>query len=991
MNSGLGRFDGAQFHVFDPRNTPALPVSFITSLAEAPDGALWIGSSGGGITRYLGGTFERFGATNGLPNEQIKALHISRDGRLWIGTDGGGVVCRDPVTGSFRQYGADDGLEEPFAYGITEDAAGQLLVATFRQGPWRLVGDRFEKVPMEPNPSRGPGHSLTRSPDGRVWLGSAAGVYRLETNAFHRWTPATEIPGHDPVVAWELDRDNIWLGTAQGLVHWRNGQRTIYPIGGGSSGRFAAAFIRDREGSIWKRGEGTGVVQLRQPKFTTFTIREGLSEDIITSVFSSSDGAVWAGTSKGLHRLARGSFESFGKDHGLPDTFIFSITEDAQGTVWVATRLGGLATFQNGHFVPLPPEDQPSARSAWCLYATRDGSVWAGTGRGAVQYRNRRPVHRIQGEKQISNDDVRSIAEDRQGNLWFGTSYGLNRFTDGQRTAFTTFSNIPPIEVTISLLASQDGSLWIGTMTRGLFRYRDGRFHHFGAAVGLPADCIQSITEDALQNLWLGTSRGIFRISLVSLNAVAEGTAAQLETTEFGSRDGLLSEECSGSIQPTVARDAQGRLWFATSEGLASVNPANIPRNQTLPITHIERVALEGPLSIHALAARSTDGSAVVMDAILPTSSEFGDVPAPAALSRAVFNTSGLDTVWIPPGQDRIEFQYTGLSFVIPEAVGFMYKLENYDNDWVNAGSRRVAYYTRVPPGRYVFQVRATNEDDVSSTASTLAVFVAPAWWQTPWVRLLSAIAAGGLIFSFFYLRLQTLQRKQRAASKLSRHLIRSQEQERSRIAAELHDGIGQELQLIRNRSELALQRLQPSQELGRELGAISSTAARAIGGVRALSRGLRPPELDQLGLTLALRWLVTNTAEATTCRIESRVDDVDGCLPHELELDFYRIAQEALNNAVKHGQATEITLETSRTASHLHLSVFDNGRGFVVPAVADSFTSGSGLKTMRERAAMLNGTLEIRSEPRVGTRISLEAPVDVVPPTPSVPPRTQA
>ena len=974
MNNGLGRFDGDAFHVFDPPNTPELPVSYVTALAEDHDGSLWIGSAGGGLAHFAHGYFTRYSETNGLANAQVKSLYVARDGLLWIGSDGGGIFSRDPRTGRFRQFQEPDGLDGPSVIGITENQAGDLLVVTFQEGPHRRVGERFEKIPLDPPYPGNSGFALTRSPQGRVWLGTGNGVYRLEDDVFRLWPPSRQIPGHDPVVAWAMDDDHVWLGTSQGLVEWRSGAWTSYPIGGGSSGRFASAFLRDREGTFWKSAEGAGVVQLRRTKFVTFGINEGLSDEVITSVTSTRDGTVWVGTPKGLHRITQGRIDSFRGEHGLPDTFVFSIGEDSEGTVWVATRLGGLALFDGQRFHALPAEEQLPVRGAWCITPTRDGSVWVGTTKGAFRYRNRHRVEHVRGTSQLSNDDVRSIAEDRDGTLWFGTSYGLNRRLDGQMSAFTKLPDLPPLEVTVALQPDPDGSLWIGTMTRGLFLCRSNRFHHFGAPQGFQADGILSITPEGTKALWIGTSRGVYRIDRKSLVDVADGVADRLVLESFGTREGLVSEECSGTIQPTATRDTQGRIWISTTEGLATIDPDRIPRNDVQPLTHIERVAIEGPDIVAALAGRrlgAPPGSSVR----LPPTAEISDVPAPAALRRAVFAVSGLDTIWIPPRQDRIEFRYAGLSFVLPEAVRFSYRLQGYDHAWVHAGTRRVGYYTRIPPGRYVFEVQASNEDGLLSPSAHLIVVVLPAWWQTPSLRLAAFLLAALALFSLFALRIRSLQRQQLAASELSRHLLRSQERERTRLAGELHDGIGQEIQLIHNRSELALQRLAPGADLRRELHAISATAARAIQGVRSLSRGLRPPELDQLGLTQALRWLGTNAAEAFSGRLEFRVDKVDGRLPRELELDFYRIAQEGLNNAMKHGRASEITLEVEDSPDGPTLSIFDNGQGFDLLAVSESPGSGSGLSTMRERAAMLGGQLEIRSERHTGTRVTLRVP----------------
>lgn len=970
MNEGLFRFDGLAFQILEPQGPSTGSATYVTALAQDAEGTLWAGSAGNGLLRLQDGLLVRVGADQGLTNGQIRALHLTTDGRLWIGTDGGGVFVRDP-DGQFRNFGADQGLPEPFVLGLSEDHRGRLYAVTFQRGPFVLEDGRFTAVPLEPAIELGTGFSLTRSPSGTVWLGTPEGVYRLEDDRFRRWKTADQLPGHNPVVAWEQDNGETWLGTAQGIALWRDPTWTPYPIGGGSAARFAGAFAIDREGNLWTGTEGAGLVQLRRTKFATLGSPEGLAGDEITSVLQGRDGALWIGTPRGLSCLEGGRISTFTRKDGLPDDFIFSLHEDAAGVLWVSTRLGGLARRHANGFAPLPAEDALPARAAWCLAGTRDGAVWVGTPRGAFEYRAGRLATRLDHQAGLSNEDVRTIAEDHDGTLWLGTSFGLCAWRDGRMTTHTELPSGDQLEVVISLYVDPARDLWIGTMTRGLFRHRDGVFTRYTTEQGLASSTITAITEDARGHLWLSSSRGIMRIPKASLQAVADGTASRLEVTAFDRASGIRSDECSGTLQPTVARDRDGRLWFATTGGLSTTHPDRIPVNTVAPLVHIERVAIEGPEPVLSLTARTRGGTPRTLE----RTSEPGDIPAPAAPQRAVFNTPQLQAVTLPPGQERIEFQYVGLSHLMPESVVFRYRLDGFDHRWVDAGSRRVAYYTRVPPGRYTFRVLATQEDGITSAPAQLAVFVQPTWWQTPWLRPLVALLSAGTIAALILARLRRLQVERAASAELSRELIRSQERERLRLAAELHDGLAQELQVIRNRAELALDRQKPEPPLARELQAISDTAARAILGVRAMSNGLRPPELDQLGLTQALIWLGETVRDGLRGRLDARVEPVDGLLPRELELHVYRVVQEALNNAVKHSNAAEITLEVERDGDGLRLSVFDNGRGFNVDTLTFDPRAGSGLRTMHERAAMLRGTLELRSAPGVGTRLTLVVP----------------
>lgn len=972
MNGGLGRFDGQALEVFNAANTPELPVPVITAVLEDRDGSLWVGSAGGGLVRRRDGRFERFGAGQGLLNEQVKALNLGPDGRLWIGTDGGGVFVREP-DGTFRQWGQREGLEDPFVIGLKTDRSGQLVVLTFRLGPFVLRGERFVRLSLEPVPPDGRDLSLTQTGGGRIWLGTSGGVYFFDGTNFVHWAEASKLPGVTPLMAWETSTNEVWLGTDRSLVHWQAGAWATYPTGGAVSPRMANAFLADHEGSVWLSSEGGGLLQLRPTPMVTLGVPEGLSGNEVTSVLVARDGALWVGTTQGLTREDARGRRQFGPADGLADACVFSLQEDSEGKVWVSTRRGGIGRWDGNRFVRMPGSGRRNAEVVWCLHRGRGDTMWAGTSRGLIEYRGGQFVRAIDGDDGLSNNDVRCVLEQEDGTLWVGTSYGLNRITpDGVQTYAVTGAK-EPIEVVVTLHLDADGALWLGTMARGLFRFHAGKFHRFSTDDGLPDNAIHAIVEDSEGRLWLASGSGLAVVARRELVARTMRPEFPLNIRTFRRADGLRSEEFTGTIQPTVARSADGRLWFATGDGLASVAPGRLERRRGAPRVSLERVAVEGPEPVTGLLGRGNSAG----HHRLPPTSEFGHAPAPAGRRRAVFASQGLAEIQIPPQQERLDFQFVCPSFVAPQAVDYRFRLGGFDRDWVEAGSRRAAYYTRVPPGRYHFEVEARDETGTwSRPGAALGIVVEPAWWQRLPVRLVGAGLVLGSGVLFYQVRMRKLRRQREASAEFSRQLIRSQDQERARIAGELHDGLGQELQLIRNRAEIALRHGTTAAELDRQLSSISETAARAIQGVRALSRGLRPPELDQLGLTEALRWLGRNCAESAPQRIEYRVDDMDDALSTDQEVDFYRVAQEALNNAVKHSGATEITFEVQWVESGVQLSVFDNGRGFDVEDTESRPRAGSGLRNMQARAALLRGSLELHGEPGVGTRLTLLVPV---------------
>ena len=306
----------------------------------------------------------------------------------------------------------------------------------------------------------------------------------------------------------------------------------------------------------------------------------------------------------------------------------------------------------------------------------------------------------------------------------------------------------------------------------------------------------------------------------------------------------------------------------------------------------------------------------------------------------------------------------------------FRFRLEDYDHAWVNAGAAREATYTRLPAGKYQFRVSAGDKDGVWNTAgAVLDVVVVPSWWQTWWFRVGAVVCLTGIVFGVYETRVLQ-HKKARAGQELfARRLIESQEHERKRVAAELHDSLGQSLQVIKGRAELGLNRATDSSESTRQFEEISTAASQAIQEVRAISHALRPAELDQLGLAKAIEWMVEKTSATSATRFGFEVDSVDR-LPPEIEISIYRIAQEGVHNVLKHANASEAILQLQREAGAVRFSIFDNGRGLLKPVAAD----GQGLMGIGERVRMLGGNLDIQSTPGKGTRLTVTIPI---PPNP--------
>ena len=529
----------------------------------------------------------------------------------------------------------------------------------------------------------------------------------------------------------------------------------------------------------------------------------------------------------------------------------------------------------------------------------------------------------------LADDSVEALFEDRRGSLWVGTlRNGVTRISDGQMTSWSTRDGLAANHVKV-FYEDAAGILWIGTHGGGLSRFKDGRFATISARQGLYNDQIFQILEDDAANLWMNCNTGIWRTSLKQLNEVADGSRTAVESFSYGTADGMLSSEGVGAnLAGWKMRD--GSLWFPTTKGIVVIDPR---RRDTEP----PRVLIEG-----------------------------------ITIDREPTATAG--AVRLTPGQENLEIQYTGLSWSRPQAIKFRFRLIGLDRDWVEAGARRTAYYSHLPPGSYTFNVTADNGEGVwDGTGQTLAVVVLPRFYQTWWFRAAIASSLVALVWLFWRYRVGQMNRAQVAQQAFSRQLIESQERERQRIAAELHDSLGQNLLVVKNRALLGAL-LQQDEAARKQFNEIGTTVAQTLEEVRTIAYNLRPHHLDQLGLTTTIRAMIEEIAESSAIEMTSELDDIDGVFSPADEITIYRIVQESLNNVVKHSGAGEAGVAVHCHEHHVEITIRDNGHGFAANAsnAGEAQRGGFGLKGLAERVNMLGGTHTIESAPGRGTTVTV-------------------
>ncbi len=716
--AGIVRFDGVRFTEFSTANTPTLKNSNILALLAARDGSLWIGTYGGGLTRLKDGTFTTYTTRDGLAHDVVFALCEDGQGNLWVGTHGGGLSrWRD---GRFTTLSTKDGLSHNFVRALHEDRQGDLWIGTDGGGLNRLSSGQFTVFRKPEGLPSDIILSINEDRHGNLWVGTFdGGLSRRRDGRFTTYGVKEGLPSN-AVYAISKDRDgSLWVGThGGGLSRWDDERFTSLTTEYGLADGGVRVIYEDREGSLWIGTAGSGLHRIKDGNFTTFTTAEGLSSNSVYPVYEDRAGDVWIGTEdRGLNRLSGGRISTYTTSQGLASDHVWAIEGGHDGSLWVGTN-GGLSRLKDGKFTTFTTRDGLSSNVVWAVHQGRDGSLWIGTFGGGLNRLKDGHFEVYTSADGLPDTSVRAIQEDAAGTIWIGTTNGgVARLSQGRLTTVTTKDGLSS-NVVRSLYADPQGSVWIGTIGGGLNRLKNGRITVYMTRDGLFDDGILLILDDGRSNLWMSSPRGIFRVSKQDLNDFADGRITSIASIAYGKADGMKSSQGVGGSQSVGWKGRDGRLWFSTFHGVSVVDPQRLRTNTLPPPVMIEEVLV--------------DGEALLENARLPA------------------------------GREKFEFHYTGLSLLAPEKVRFKYKLEGLDRDWIDAGTRRVAYYTHIPPGDYRFRVLASNNDGLwNETGAVHAFHLAPYFHQTYWFY---ALCVGGVLMlggSLYLVRVRQLTSRQ--------------------------------------------------------------------------------------------------------------------------------------------------------------------------------------------------------------------------------------
>jgi signal transduction histidine kinase/ligand-binding sensor domain-containing protein len=915
-DEGLARFDGVDFTVYRQR-ADGLPNSFITSLIAARDGVIWVGTLAG-VSRFASGRFTHYNAVNGLGTPTVADLFEARDGTVWAV---GGRVVSAFRGGAIVNYGPGDGVPDEGLRELVELPDGTLIGVGFSEVV-RFDGRRFHRYLERGRMIDEFGSSMAVDRQGGIWIGTTRGVISIPAGGqLRRFDPPGGVPAA-PVRAVIADRDGtIWIGTSNGLARF-DGQRFIRVSAPGlRPGVSVWDVFEDRDGSLWV-GTSSGLHRFREQPFTVYGTPEGFPSDQPTAVFEDAGGTLWIGFQDAGVLMLRGSERRrLTRADGLASDEVFCILGTRDGAVLVGTRRG-LTRIDSRGMRTITPPDTLGRQTVYDAAEAADGTIWMATGNGAIRVDGTRAV-RVFGGGPTLADAVVAVAVDGTGAVWAGTyDSGLWRYKDGDIRQFGQEDGLSS-EAVRALVDDRDGGvLWIGTAGGGLSWWRDGRFAHLTAREGLDSNNVGQIILGDPGYLWLGTSLGLARIRR---DALFTGGFNRSDDAMYAASGGLRSSQCAPGfpISSGGHLDSRGRAWVVTSNGLAMFHPGAL----TPP----------SPPAAPQIRAMLIDGT---------------PIPERTAIE-------------LPAGVRRVEFQYATVWLSSPERLQYQYRLEGVDQDWISAGARRSTDYNNLPPGHYRFAVRATLGEGAVGPVTTIEFTRRAAWWEASWFP--SAVLASLVLLGWLLYWLRLRQIRARFAMVL---------EERARISRELHDTLAQDFVGISSQLKGVASVLRDSPSVAEERLALARRMTQhSLTEARRSIMDLRTSALEGRSLPEAIEYVARTITSGSGVSVSVNGDARHVLLDADRQQHCLRIAQEAIANAVKHGRPGHIDVSLTSQNGHAVLTVHDDGAGFDPDGVFAGARGHFGLLGMRERARRMGGEVSVVSATGQGTTVEVRVP----------------
>lgn len=930
---GLARFDGREFREYPVPMVPADASVNVRDVAVEDASTLLLLPAGGGVVRLRGDTFSLHPVSAAVTGKTLLSLFVERNGTLWLGGTGSSMMrWRD---GRLVTLGPEEGY-------VVRRAGGRQCFAVDGDGrTWLSCGEflgwyrdgRMIRVPVDTRGSI----IIAAASSGGIWVATDEQLLKWEDDRLTvicdrgAWAPGGAIVQY----MFEDAAGRLWAGTRrQGLFCLADGKPVPVP----TEHYQITAVTGDAESNLWVAMEGGGIDRLRLKTFVLLDASAGIPDDSSTSVCVDAAGAVWcADRRNGVVQVFEGQTRIFNRTAMQTPLYASNVCPDPDDNIWIGSN-NGVYVLPADRSAPIR-KLEAALQPVRAMFCARAGDMWVSSGIGPVPgyqlgFFHEGAYHALTAADGFVSKHVVAMAEAADGAVWIGTFDGeVLEFRDGrlQLRVSREDAQTGPIH---SLHFDASGALWIGS-DHGLVRMHGGVLRHFTRSDGLPDDLITRVLEDDRRRLWLCSRRGFFSVALDDLDALAADKIHRAVATTFGKDEGLPGFSAPIGGQPMAWKAADGRLWFVTSRGVIGFDPeASLPR-RTPPAVYIDEALLD---------------------------------------DRAVPATGPLR---VPPGGHRVEFRLVALNYSAPEKVRLRHQLVGFDRDWIETGAERTVSYAQLSPGSYSLRVIAANQDGRwSENAATLELRVAAAWWQTWWARGAAVLAFTGLVG--WIARYWSHQRLKARLQRLEReHAL---EQERSRIARDLHDELGGSVTQIGMLAD-RLNRHAAESELKGELRQLAWRTRGLAGELESIVWTVSPKNNNWNQLAAFMAQYARRFFRGTP--IECSVEGMEGIpaqpLAPEAQHHVLAVVKEALNNVLKHSGATSVKLSPGFEGGVFSVRIRDNGRGF--DPSSPSHAERNGLANMRVRAAETGGTLTIESERGKGSEVILRIPEGALPP----------
>ncbi|WP_373496362.1 two-component regulator propeller domain-containing protein, partial [Aquiflexum sp.] len=767
----------------------------IYCLLQDKIGNLWIGTNGGGVSKYDGKNFTHFTIKEGLSWNFIWSILEDKKGNIWFATQGGGVSKYDGK--NFTHYNIKNGLNNNNVRCIMEDKSGNIWFGTVGGGVNKYDGKSFTHFTEKEGLSSNMIHSILEDKKGNLWFGTSGGVTKYNGQSFIHFTEKEGLSSNSVFSILEDKSGNLWFGTDGGVNKFDGQSFTHFTEKEGLSNEYVKSILEDNNGNLWFCTEGGGVSKFNGQSFIHFTEKEGLSQNNVWSILEDKNGHLWFGTVGGLTKYNGQIFSHFTDMDGLDYIDVWSILEDKNANLWFSTRHRGVAKFDGKNFVHFTKDQGLINNVVWSMLQDKWGDLWFGTFSGVSKYDGRTFTHFTEKEG-LGNNDVKSMLEDKNGNLWFGTVGGVSKYDGINFTRFTEKEGLSHnFFLCLSILEDKSGNLWFGS-AGGVTKYDGKNFTHFTEKEGLSNNFVRSILEDKSGNLWVGTEGGVskydgknftyfteqeglinndvkiisedkngnlwfgtpFGLSKLDRNkiSIVNHKEAGILFKNYTYEDGFLG--IGVNFGKTILQTQDGTIWIGADEMLTAFHPDEETRNTTAPNIQITGLTLfnenipwqnfisTSDMSLHSNQEEVKDTSLMLGNGVLVHDIYFD------SLSR----WNGVpEHLSLPYDNNNITIQYVGISIQSPKKVKYQYKLEGLDQNWSSLTNRSEATYANLPHGKYIFKVKAMNGEGLWSNELSYSFLVRPPWWHTWWAYSLYGVL---IICFLFGLRQYTVNRE---------------------------------------------------------------------------------------------------------------------------------------------------------------------------------------------------------------------------------------